>query len=194
MVIVMTRLVYGIGINDAGYVVRPIINNKEVWCPFYKAWKGMLDRCYNKKWQLINNTYSSCLVDERWHRFSEFRRWMESQDWKGKELDKDILVKGNKVYSPETCAFVDGATNTFVVDCLSARGSLPVGVSKVISNGLFVAYCRNFLTKKNENLGLFTCENAAHQAWKKRKHQLACQLAELQTDQRIADALRVRYL
>ena len=57
----------------------------------------------------------------------------------------------------------------------------------------FSATIGNPFTKKQEHLGYFTCPNEAHQAWKKRKHELACQLADIQTDQRVAEALRIRY-
>ena len=106
------KLVYGVGINDAEYVVvkREEVGNvdgkrkrKTVWrCPFYKTWSSMLRRCYSTKYQERCPTYMGCSVSEEWHTFSVFRNWMESQDWQDTQLDKDLLVEGNKVYSPET--------------------------------------------------------------------------------------------
>ena len=58
--------------------------------------------------------YKDVVVRQEWLTFSNFKRWMEKQDWEGKQLDKDIIVLGNKVYSPETCAFVLGVTNGFI--------------------------------------------------------------------------------
>lgn len=119
---------------------------------------------------------------------------MEVQSWQGKQLDKDLLVKGNKFYSPENCVFVDRVTNSFTIDRGANRGVWPLGVSFDKRDVKFRAQCSNPFTKKNENLGYFTCSDEAHQAWKKRKHELACQLADLQTDKRVAAALRTRYL
>ena len=101
------RLVYGVGINDADYQV-----SKGNWrCPFYKTWKNMLARCYSPAFQRNQPLYIGCSVDERWHRFSHFKAWMEGQDWEGKALDKDRLTNGNKIYGPDTCVFLTSAEN-----------------------------------------------------------------------------------
>lgn len=118
---------------------------------------------------------------------------MERQQWKGMEIDKDLLFVGNKVYSAETCVFVDRVTNVFVIDRAADRGEWPLGVSFKKDIGKFSARCQNPFTKRRENLGYFKCPSEAHEAWRKRKHELACQLAELQTDARVAEALRNRY-
>lgn len=72
----MKKLVYGVGINDANYVVKPTINGKQQWCSFYQAWTGMLERCYSAKWQAKSPTYIGCMVCEEWHSFMSFRAWM----------------------------------------------------------------------------------------------------------------------
>ena len=107
-------LIYGVGINDADYIVNPTINNKRVMCPFYMKWNHMMMRCYNKKWQSSHLSYIGCSVVEDWHLFSNFKAWMESQDWEGKHLDKDLKVFGNKVYSPDTCTFIPPFINTCI--------------------------------------------------------------------------------
>ena len=122
-----------------------------------------------------------------------FRAWMMQQDWEGKQLDKDILVPGNKMYSPDTCVFVGGVVNGFLTDSAAARGEWPLGVHWHERKQKFQSMCCNPFTKKQETLGLFHCPNKAHLAWKARKHELACQLADLQTDERVAEALRTRY-
>jgi hypothetical protein len=119
---------------------------------------------------------------------------MERQDWQDKELDKDILAEGNKIYSPKTSVFVDGSVNKFINDSGASRGKYMIGVARRKETHSFAAMCHNGFTGKLENIGYFKTEIDAHNAWKKRKHELACQLADLQTDQRVADALRVRYL
>lgn len=188
------ELVFGIGINDADYVVCPIVNGKAVWCRFYRTWVNMLKRCYSEKYQARQPTYIGCSVCDEWLTFSNFKKWMEKQDWEGNQLDKDLLTNGNKVYSPETCVFVDKVTNLFTTDHGAARGEWPIGVYFNKRGGKFQAYCNNPFIKKREHLGFFACPNQAHLTWKKRKHELACQLADLQTDERVAKALRVRYL
>ena len=100
-------IVYGVGINDADYQV-----SKGSWrCPFYKHWKNMLARCYSPAFQRNQPLYVGCTVDPRWHRFSHFRSWMETQDWEGKQLDKDRKVLGNKVYGPDTCLWLTRKEN-----------------------------------------------------------------------------------
>jgi len=118
---------------------------------------------------------------------------MVEQDWEGKEIDKDILVKGNKIYSPETCVFVDRAINLFLTDNGARRGICPIGVH-IDSGGYIIGQCSNpFSSSRNARLGVYITAAAAHQAWKKRKHELACKLADLQTDERVANTLRARY-
>ena len=196
------KLVYGVGINDADYVTRKWetieVNGKQkqkfVWiCPYYSVWTHMLERCYSSKRQETHPTYKGCSVSEEWLTFSNFKRWMESQDFEGKQLDKDLLFEGNKVYSKETCVFVTRVVNMFTVDRSNDRGEWSIGVYWNKASEKFRAMCRNPLTKKQEHLGLFTCELEAHQAWLKRKLELATLLAAEQTDSRVARALIERY-
>ena len=90
-------LVFGVGLNDANYTVNPVVSGKSYLCSIYSRWQGMLERCYSKKYQVLSKTYSECTVCEEWLTFSNFKTWMEQQDWKGKQLDKDIIKKGNKI-------------------------------------------------------------------------------------------------
>jgi len=76
----------------------------------YSTWANMLQRCYSKTYHAKKPTYIECYVTEEWLNFQNFAEWFEKnynpeimERW---SLDKDILVKGNKVYSPETCCFV----------------------------------------------------------------------------------------
>lgn len=196
------KLVCGVGINDADYVVEKretiIVNGKRkqklIWvCPFYQTWKGMLKRCYSAKTQERQPTYRGCSVSEEWHTFSNFKNWMEKQDFEGKQLDKDLLLEGNKVYGPETCVFVSGMVNNFTIDCGSARGEWLIGVCWDKKASKFKSRCSNPFTNKQENLGYFKCEVEAHQTWLKRKLGLAHLLAAEQTDGRVAKALIARY-
>ena len=193
MVIVMTRLVYGVGINDSKDKTETRVNGVRLMCPFYRTWTNMLRRCYSDNYQSLYPTYIGCSVDQKWHTFSQFKSWMMTKDWNGKELDKDIIFSGNKVYSEEACAFIDRKTNLFVTEKTSARGDHPIGVSYHAHSKKYKSECGNPFSKKGKLLGYFDCPMKAHMAWKKRKHEIACQLADLQTDERVANALRERY-
>lgn len=197
------KLVYGVGINDADHVVQRFetigyVNgkqkNKLIWvCPYYKAWKGMLKRCYSAKYQEQQPTYKGCSVSEDWLTFSNFRSWMEKQEWEGMQLDKDLLVEGNKIYSAEACVFVTQMVNSFTNDCGASRGEWLIGVYWHKRDKKFQSSCSNPFTQKIEYLGLFETEQEAHAAWAKRKLELAHELAAIQTDPRVAKALIDRY-
>ncbi len=193
-----SKLVYGVGVNDAGYNVteHALVDGKDkiVWsCPFYETWKGMLQRCYSDKLQNRRPTYFGCSVVEEWKTFSKFKSWMDQQEWEGNQLDKDLLVHGNKVYGPEQCVFVSRQVNMFMVESSANRGEWPIGVNWHKGKSKFQARCRNPFVKKKEHLGYFTCPNEAHQAWLKRKLEIAHELAAIQTDRRVSKALIDRY-
>lgn len=152
----------------------------------------MLSRCYCDTFKSRHPTYTGCSVSEDWITFSNFKRWMETQDWKGKHLDKDILSPNNKVYGEQTCIFVTANVNTLLIDCAATRGKLMLGVYWNKQRGKFMAQCKDG-NSKSIYLGYYNTELEAHQAWKAYKHSLACKLAEEQTDPRVADALRIRY-
>ena len=197
------KLVCGVGINDADYATQKnetigYVNGKQklkqVWvCPYYRVWTNMLNRCYSAKYQESYPTYVGCTVSDEWKTFSNFRAWMMTQDWQGNHLDKDLLFEGNKVYSSETCVFVSGMVNLFTTDRGASRGEWLIGVSWYKGENKFISHCSNPFTKKQEYLGLFTCEQEAHQAWLKRKLELAYELAAIQEDSRVAEALINRY-
>lgn len=183
------KLVKGVGINDADYVIEQRINGKRLRCPFYTRWISMLDRCYSSQFQERYPTYKGCYVHNDWLTFSTFKSWMENQDWEGKHLDKDILIEGNKLYSSDTCAFVTSEANNFLTERVNARGSLPIGVS--LNQGKYRARCKD---KGNEVfLGHYDSPEAAHMAWYTHKVKLAKQLASEQTDLRVAEALLSRF-
>lgn len=188
------KLVSGAGINDSHYATHVTIDGARVICPFYQVWSGMIKRCYSAKFQSKHPTYAGCMVSPEWMSFMAFRAWMEKQPWQGMEIDKDLLKPGNKVYGPETCVFVSSMVNLFATDSKAARGKWPIGVSWNKREKKFEAYCSNPITGKREHFGYFTCPDAAHGAWRKRKHELALQLSELQEDRRLMAALATRYL
>ena len=195
------RLIHGVGINDATYTVKVeetigYIDGKRkqklVWiCPFYQTWKNMMERGYCRKFKDRRPNYKTVVVCEEWHRFSNFKAWMETQDWKGKQLDKDILVPGNKVYSPDTCAFVSARVNSFVLDSGAARGDWPIGVYLHRQSGKFHARSRY---RGVRSLGYFNTPQEAHLSWAKAKRNLVDQLIiEENLEPRIANALITKY-
>ena len=192
----------GVGINDADYAVTEwetievngVRKQKLVWeCPYYRTWKGMLMRCYSAKYQETHPTYKGCSVSKEWITFSNFRAWMEKQDFVVNQLDKDLLFECNKVYSADTCTFVTRGVNLFTTDCGASRGEWMIGVYWNKTAGKFMSRCCNPFTKKQEYLGLFVNELEAHKAWLKRKLELAHLIAEEQADERVAKALIARY-
>lgn len=197
------KLVCGVGNNNADYVVQRKETvgyvdgkrkQKQVWtCPYYRIWASMIDRCYSDKTQNKNPTYRGCSVSEEWLTFSVFKGWMEKQNWEGRHIDKDLLFEGNKIYSADTCVFVTQAVNNFTLDSGAARGEWLIGVCWNQVKGKFQSRCRNPFTRKTEFLGYFDCEQEAHNAWVRRKLELAYDLAAIQTDPRVAEALISRY-
>lgn len=189
--------ILGIGVNDADYVVKKTTYKGGrylvIWeCPYYSRWVGIIHRCYSEKVHRKSPAYAKCSICEEWKYFSNFKAWMELQGWEGKEIDKDILIQGNKIYSPSTCCFVDKNINVFVNDFRSGSECMR-GVIFNRGKKKFEAKCNNPLTNRNVYIGAYDEEIDAHLAWKRRKHEYACILADSISDDRIAKALRIRY-
>jgi len=127
---------YGVGHNDADYNVTSVDENgKKVTCPYYKRWEKMLERCYSESYHKIRPTYVGCYVCDEWLWFMTFKRWMMKQDWKNKQLDKDIISVGNKIYSPTSCCFVDIKLNTLISTCQFGKQR---GIRRVqLKNGFY---------------------------------------------------------
>lgn len=184
------RLVLGVGVNDSDYVTAPYVNGKQVTCPFYLAWKDMLTRCYNKNYQKKRPTYEGCTVTPEWHGFMAFRSWMMRQDWRGKALDKDILVQGCKVYSPTTCVFVDRDVNALLTSRTALRGEFPIGVSFDKSTGKYMAQAS--IEGRTKQLGRYDTPMKAHRAWQLSKAGTLDKVALTMLDERVKNALMAR--
>ena len=194
-------LIYNVGINDADYPTKTweskgtCKNRKrtETWsCPFYTVWFSMLARCYSKVTQAKQPEYIGCSVSDDWLIFSNFKKWMKTQNFTGMQLDKDLLIDGNKLYSADTCLFLEPRINKFLI-AKNKNIMLPLGVCYHKASGKLYAQCSNPFNNKREYLGLFLCPTKAHIAWKSKKHEHACALADTQTDVRIIQALRRKY-
>lgn len=175
-------LIHGIGRNDFPTPIR--VNNVRLHS--YHIWHSMLARCYAKVNLAKNPTYVGCTVADEWHSFSAFESWFTKNYFEGANLDKDLLFPGNKVYAPDTCVFVDQALNKLLGSCASARGALPLGVSK--QDGKFRSQvCENGVQRY---LGFFSTILEAHQAWQAAKADI---IANFPTDNpRIRAALDLR--
>ena len=166
---------YHLSVHEIGYFgvgnYKAKINGKTT--KHYGRWKAILNRCYSKNYHLKKPTYEDCLVDEYWHNFQNFAKWYEEnynpEIMKGWNLDKDILIKGNKVYSPETCCFVPDEINILFTKRQNKRGNCPIGVSLTPSKK-YVAYIS--IDAKRLHLGTFDTSEEAFEIYKdaKEKH------------------------
>ena len=105
---------------------------------------------------------------------------MKSQDWEGKELDKDILVQGNKVYSPVTCIFVTKEVNCLFNKKEKSRGDCPIGVSFHKRDRVYLASCS--VGGKYHYIGSFSSSIDASNAYKSFKYKLISTIANKQCD------------
>ena len=132
----------------------------------YQIWNNMINRCYNEKELSRNPTYKDCHVSEDWRYLSNFKEWCNNQIGFGNQgwhLDKDILVKGNKVYSEDTCCFVPKEINLLLVKHDKGRGNYSLGVDYHKSRKQFRARC------SDKHLGWFNTEIEAFNAYKQAK-------------------------
>lgn len=144
----------------------------------YQQWTNMMTRCYYSKYHERFPTYIGCKVDDQWHNYQEFAEWCNWQiGFKdGYVLDKDILTKGNKSYSPETCVFVPKEINSLVVTQVKEDKGVPAGIS--FQNGCqkYIVSCA--INGKNKNLGRYKCPEEAFAVYKEFKENLVRQRAE----------------
>ena len=169
--------VEGVGVND-------LQSPKD--CPYYDRWKKMLKRCYSGNWP----SYEDCAVCDEWLTFSNFKSWMEKQDWKNKELDKDIIEPGCRVYSPDSCCFVPPDINRLLLHIKpnAKTGDLPVGVLEV-ENGRYRARIR--IDKKKVCLGRYDTEAAAGHVYRMARAKYLRSIAENQRDARVKHGLHL---
>jgi len=162
---------YGIGTNI--YKIKGSANKKTF--KFYRTWSNMLERCYDEKYTKKHPTYKKCTVCEEWRDLSGFKQWFDENYIDGWHLDKDILIKGNKVYSPNTCCFVPQEINKLFEKSNGIRGIYPIGVRLNKKKNKFEAY----ISKKNKfiSLGLYSNVNDAFLSYKKEKEEYIKELA-----------------
>ena len=158
--------VHGIGITGDSQVRVDGKHTKE-----YRLWNNMLKRCYSVGCQKVRPTYIDCSISENFRYLEYFKEWCNNQigfnsvDEKGKPfaLDKDILVKGNRVYNEDVCVFVPQEVNLLFTKRDKSRGEYPIGVSFHKSRGMLTA------TLNNKYLGYFNTAEQAFQVYKTAK-------------------------
>ena len=164
----------------------------------YTVWYSMLQRCHNSKIHKQKPTYSGCAISDNFKSLTYFLDWVKQQighnsrDGEGRKfnLDKDILIKGNKVYSENTCVFVPMEINNLILNSRATRGEFPVGVHYEKSRNKFQAYIRK--NGKREYLGRYNTVEEAFYTYKTAKESYIKELADKwkeRIDPRVYEAL-----
>ena len=159
--------VYGVGVLGAKYQSKVNgVQTKE-----YELWTGMLERCYSNTYQKKNPTYEGCEAGDNFKSYEYFYEWCNKQigfGVDGFEIDKDLLIKGNKVYSESTCVFIPAEINSLLTKCTASRGEHLIGVCWHKRDKVFMATVSKNKGKQ-EHLGYFTTEIEAFNAYKQAK-------------------------
>lgn len=150
----------------------------------YKMWIGMMSRSFKKAYKTQFQTYNNVTCCDEWLLFENFYEWLHSQEnfdkWLNKKsrwcLDKDILIKHNQIYSPNTCVIVPERVNNLFIKSNANRGTLPIGVS--ISGKKYKVVYHNPHTNKTEYLGVYDTPEEAFKVYKKRKEEIIQQIAQ----------------
>ena len=172
--------VHGVGILGTKYQAKINgVNTKE-----YDLWYSMLRRCYSDNSKKKRPTYEGCKVSENFKSYEYFYEWCHSQigfDNDGNEnpfhLDKDLLIKGNKIYSESTCVFIPSEINSLLTKCTASRGKHLIGVSWHNASKSFRAQISKNKGKR-EHLGCFKTELEAFNAYKQAKESFVKEQAE----------------
>jgi len=173
------RKIHGVAVNDAPYIVTPTLGGKQVSCPIFRVWRGMIDRSYSPYWVRVKPASAQTEVCEEWLLFMNFRTWTLSKTWQGRHLDKDILSPGNRTYSPANCAYVLPATNSL----MCAHHYLGTAKGVDLNMGRWRAQYSGRL------LGRFDTEEDALWAWRAARSKALAEAALLESDPRIPPAL-----
>ena len=177
--------VYGVGVVGEKY---PLENGKQ--SKEYNVWVRMLDRCYSTH---VGRTYKGCSVSENFKYYPYFKDWCYNQvgfGIAGFALDKDILSKGNKTYSEDTCCFVPQEINNLFTNKKVKSNSIKTGV---LFNERTKRYCVGFSKgNKTKHLGYYDNEQEASLAYTEAKEAYIKEVAEKwknKIDPRVYEAL-----
>ena len=140
----------------------------------YIIWHDMLKRCYDPNFHKKESTYEKCEVEDYLFNFQYMGEWINDNYYEvpGEVmcLDKDILCKGNKIYSRDTCIFVPQRINLLFTKCDKARGKDPIGVDQLPS-GNYRVRC-NDINGKRINLGTYLNKEEAFKVYKQYKEKV----------------------
>ena len=177
----MTPSVYCVGYLGANTDAPTKVNGRN--CTLYTKWTGMLKRCYSEKQQIKQPTYIGCTVSDEFKDYSKWVEWYDNCPYKqdGWHLDKDLLIKGNKVYSEYTCVFLPKEINLALTTSSKSRGEYLIGVCWHKASKSFVAQV-NRNKGKPERLGYFKTEIEAFNSYKKAKEEYLKELADKYKD------------
>ena len=185
------KLFYGVGYNDKMRPTKIMGINRPIY--HYNIWKKMLMRCYDPEFHLKHESYSACSVSDNFKSYTYFYDWCEKQKGFGSpnfDMDKDIISKGNKIYSERDCVFVPKEINQLFVNCKKSRGLYPIGVNFDSFANRFKSALR--VEGKSVNLGRFDDPLEAFSVYKISKEKHIKKLAEKwksQIDPRAYEAL-----
>ena len=175
------KTLYGIGYIGHGRY-KPSINKQNT--PAYNQWVSMLERCYCEKRRHRTKAYVKCEVCKEWLNFQNFAEWYYENyyqiDDDIMQIDKDILEKGNKIYSPDTCVFVNNKINSIFTKHDGIRGEYPIGVFKR-ENGKFGASVS--INGKQHKLGIFNTVEDAFNSYKIAKENEIKRIADYYKEQ-----------
>lgn len=172
------KLIYGVGYPGLGRYSKS--SNPKI----YNIWVAMLGRCYNAKFLQKEPAFIGCSVCNEWHNFQNFAQWyVDNSKRDDYQLDKDVLHKNCKTYSPDTCLLLPEEINKMFVMRKNCRGEYPIGVTACTnSTGLFVAKLGNKYGFKRY-LGCFHSTDKAFEAYKFAKEQLIKYVANLHKEE-----------
>lgn len=158
MLMAKRTLVYGVGIND-----NPEPDSGKADNRAYRLWVGILKRCHGPR----APHYAGCSIDTRWYRYTTFASWLVASGWNDSlQIDKDLLVPGNRIYGPDTCLLVSPRANTILNTNAITRGALPIGVYRA-SKSSWGGQCN--LGSGSVHLGVRPTPLEAHQLWQAAK-------------------------
>lgn len=174
--------VRGVGFFGVGPYKSKVVGDSKKSTSEYVHWSSMLTRSYYEGYHERFPTYIGCSVDEQWHNFQEFAEWCQWQPGHnmGYVLDKDVLIQGNKIYSPETCVFVPPELNSIIVTQVKPGKGTPAGISFQNGCGKYIVSCA--IEGKNKNLGRYKCATEAFGVYKKFKENLVKERVEKYKD------------
>lgn len=164
--------------NGLGFIGIGKYNSKEHKVAYAK-WRAMLQRCINPMADKSTESYVECEVCDEWMNFQNFAKWYYENEYSCCNeplcVDKDILIHGNKLYSPDTCILVPQRINLLFIKELKRRGDLPIGVQKH-ANGGYTSLLSTHEGKKY--LGYFYDSTLAFSTYKKEKEKYIREVAD----------------